>query len=342
MKTMSLRRKIFYGVTLAFVATLLLLPATGWLARLQLMPWSLRLQLMPWSLTSLTLATYGVNTSEIRHASVLAKSPGDFDLRYAVALSSGGSAATKLEALNREHPKNAQILAALLRYLTAQDNNGSRPEEALLLPPPKEPQKPQEYKPFSNAARVVVLAAEAEAVEPQNGFFPAMAAVALFALREDDKAVAAWVRAGNAPDWNDYTERDATARWKLLRALHGNRETGSVMRMSTTAGGIMFPHYAKLRMAAVTAMQAEIAGNANEGLRIRRATRQVGESLQKQNGSMVGNIVGSAVVSLSAARAGGAEALENPYERRRQSAGGSLDQGKATTIRGVPARRGTT
>ena len=300
---MSARRKIFYGTTLAFVATLLLLPATGWLARLQL---------MPWTFAPIVAQVYSSG------GNVEPSKSSDFDIRYGAALfASGNKVVQNLEVLNRDTPSNPQVLAALLRMLSC-ESMPHRPEEALLEPSSRQKDTNREtypYKPMRNAARIIAFAEQGEALEPDNGFFPTMAALGYFAQKNDDAAVAAWIRAGAAPRWDDYSFREVDAKWKLLQAKHGG-EVGAIARMSSMAA-ILFPHYAGIRssarMASAMAMQAELAGNAEAGFGIRRASRQIGEGMQQQRGSFIGGLVGSAVASIAQSRAGGAEVVENPY-----------------------------
>ena len=302
--TMSLRRKILYGATVAFVVALLVLPATGWLARLQL---------MPWMILSLRKIDGGMGNVPVDKSA-------DFSVRYGDALMGGSKQAMpKLDALRGDFPSRPETIAALLRMLTSERSTLYRPEETVISAGRNDAAPKADAKPFvpnPNAARIVALAAEGEVLEPDNGFFPVMAAYAEFALRQDDKAIAAWIRAGEKPRFEDYSLLEVPARWNRLLASTGGREPGAISRMSVSAS-ILLPHFAGIRsaarMASYEAMQAEVGGDAEAGYRIRRATRQIGAAMQDAKGSFIENLVGSAVVAIARYRVGGAFYEKNPH-----------------------------
>ncbi|MBC7806972.1 MAG: hypothetical protein H7145_12565, partial [Akkermansiaceae bacterium] len=259
---MSLRRKLFYAFTLAVVMVLLALPATGWLARLQLLPFTHPNAIRSWHATVSSPEAQAERYENDMKKAITA-SGGDFTLRYAHALS-GNSAdvVRQLERLGDSYPEDPRIHAATLRYMTVGPVQVKRPEERMLAPDSPVPGRDKPIDP-SAVAKFDAHARRGEAADPQNAYFPVMAAIGYFASGQDDKAIAAWIRAGNKPGWKEYTVDDVTTRWELQRAMNNGTEVGSIARMSSMAA-ILFPHYASLRasarMATVKALQAELAG----------------------------------------------------------------------------------
>lgn len=319
---MSLRRKLFYGFTLTVVAVLLLLPATGWLARLQLLPFTT-------SAGPNLLMDYDNKSLEKNFAResdrAIARSGRNFDLEFARATGvifddNAVKRLDRLSGLYREHPGNPVVISALLKALTVHDVKVGREEEALLSHPDRRKNFPAATNKKQDPAQVVRFIALAEAgekLEPQNAFFPTMAAWGYFAARKDDAAVAAWIRAGEKPKWDDHYGDEIRAKWKLQRAINRGSETGALARMSSMAG-ILLPHYAGIRasarMAAVTAFQAELRGEKEKGFAIRQASRRIGQTMQEECKTYIGNLVGKAIVALATSRAGGAEVVDNPYK----------------------------
>lgn len=319
---MSLRRKIFYGFTLAVVAVLLLLPATSWLARLQL---------LPFTLPAVTPLLFGNNKSgqnqyEKQVTEAVAKSGNDFTLQYAYASAYGfddkdaKESLRRQEKLNEDFPQNPVVITAMLKSMTRQAVKMRREEENLLSAPDKRTAKPytkEDQSDPAELAKFIALAEAGEKLEPQNAYFAVLTAWGYFAAKQDDKAVAAWIRAGEKTEWNDHTTEEIIAKWKLQRTVNSDSETGAIARMGSMAG-ISFPQYggmrASARMAAVMAMQAELRGDKETGFTIRRASRQIGQNMQERSKNYIGNLVGRAIVSLAMSRAGGEEPRENPYK----------------------------
>lgn len=317
---MSLRRKLFYGFTLAVVAVLLLLPATSWLARLQLLPFTLP------GATHLLFSTdkSWQNQYEKQAAQVVAKSGKDFTLQYAYAFGNGfeekdaKESLRRQEKLNEDFPQNPVVITAILKSMTRQAVKMQREEENLLSAPDKRTAKPytkEEQSDPAELAKFIALAEAGEKLEPQNAYFTVLTAWGYFAAKQDDKAVAAWIRAGEKTEWNDHTTEEIIAKWKLQRTVNGDSETGAIARMGSIAA-ILFPQYAGMRasarMATVIALQAELRGDKETGFTIRRASRQIGQNMQERSKTYIGNLVGCAIASLAMSRAGG-DYSENPY-----------------------------
>ncbi len=327
---MSLRRKIFYAFTLAVVAALLVLPATGWLARLQLLPFTLRAAtVLPYAADDDSRAHY-----ETQVAQTVAASGNDFTLRYAHAMNTGfeekdaKESLSRLDALQQEYPRNPVVLAAILNTMTHYAIKMNRPEEDLLSHSDRRGEyssAKQEQSDPAQLAKFVALAETGEDLEPDNAYFTVMAAWGYFASKQDEKATAAWIRAGAKSKWNDHSNAQIGAKWALQRALNGGNETGAIARMGSMAGA-HFSHYAGMRssarMATVMALRAEQRGDKESGFVIRQASRRIGQNLQANSKSSIGNMVGGAIAILSLSRYGGEESVSNPYkDRTRRNAG---------------------
>ncbi|MBC7806572.1 MAG: hypothetical protein H7145_10515 [Akkermansiaceae bacterium] len=312
---MSIRRKIFYGFTLAVLAVLLLLPATGWLARMQLFPFASSSVLHSLNASVLGAGEAGV----VDAARFVATHPGDFDLQFAHAMNSGSEESlVRLAALDKQFPDNPAVIAARLTRMASQKVQVRRAEEDLLLPVSQRTKEPIEPKASSDPAAVaefVAIAEQGERVAPTNAFFSCMVAVGNFARRHDAEATAAWKRAGSKPDWDDYALPEMNAKWKLQIARNGGGEVGFMPRTASSAA-ILFPHFtvvrAAARMATVKAFEAELAGNREEGIALRGATRRLGAVLMTRNQIAVGVLVGRAVTAIAMYRPGGAEDVDTP------------------------------
>ena len=236
---MSFRRKLFYGATFAVIAALFLLPSTGWLARLQLLPWTL-----PGAAQNLGNAGSDAKraTWEVRYQKLLDDEKSSFAPRYAHALVTGYSDAgyaetlRRLEALGVAYPGKPEVIASLLKYNLTKNVRVTRPEQDMLTVAERQARKTDSRKPEISdpvaVARFVALAEQGETLEPENAFFPVMVAVGEFARKSDAAATSAWIRAGQKPIWNSHDNDEIMARWQLDRALNNGLETGAISRIA--------------------------------------------------------------------------------------------------------------
>ncbi|MBC8137443.1 MAG: hypothetical protein H8F28_16300 [Fibrella sp.] len=315
---MSVRRKIFYGFTLSVLAVLLLLPSTGWLARMQLFPFA-----QYSALHSLNESLYGEGKiSGDAAARFVATRPNDFDLQFAHAMSGEiEQSLLRLAVLDAKFPDNPAVIAARLTRMAQWQVRVRRSEESLLSPvsrQPKEPVKPGTPSDPEAVAKFIAIAEQGERIAPTNAFFPCMVAVGNFARHHDAEATAAWKRAGAKTDWNDYALLEMNARWRLQIERNGGSEVGFMPRAASSAM-ILFPHFDSLRaaarMATVKAVEAELGGNREEGIALRGATRHVGAVMMAKNDSVIGVLVGRTVIAIARSRPGGAEAVAIPYDQ---------------------------
>lgn len=313
---MSVRRKIFYGFTLTVLAVLLLLPATGWLARMQLFPFAQYKAFQ--SLTELMNGTWQAQEDAARF---VATRPNDFDLQFAHAMNcDSAESLQRLDVLDKKFPDNPVVIAARLKQMTAGQVQIHRSEEDILHPLSqrmKNPAKPEKMSDPVAVAKFVAIAEQGERVAPTNAFFSCMVAAGNFARRQDGDGTAAWKRAGAKPDWYDYSLEEMNAKSKLLIERNGGSEVGFLPRAASSAA-ILLPHFTVIRgsarMATVKAVESELAGNRDEGVALRGATRHIGAAMMIRSETLIGVFVGRTVTALSESRPGGAEAVERlPY-----------------------------
>lgn len=225
-----------------------------------------------------------------------------------------------LQKLVAEFPENLAVHAALARI--ACKNGGSvgvghdaEQYELLASPPPSSPTKSSANP---DDARVMLRSCESgERLAPDNAYFPAMAAIAHFSLNNDTEARAALHRAAQKPRWQEYLDVEAAGRVRRAELLFGPQNT---LTKTVVYASILFPHYAALRgMARVVtaqAMHAEQSGDFKTGLALRHDTAQLGAKMREQSSSLIGSLVGTAMIRVAEGRPGGAPALKADEESK--------------------------
>ena len=132
-------------------------------------------------------------------------------------------------------------------------------------------------------------------LDPQNGYFATMKAMALFADYQDEEAEKLLHGAARAPFWDDYAFREAESRWKSARKQPGSN---SITHTFANAS-LLFPHLARMRaMARLTDMlasKAEAAGNHSKSLQLREDTIALGANMRKHARTLIGALVGLAI-----------------------------------------------
>jgi hypothetical protein len=272
---------------------------------------------------------YDAATTE-QNEEITAAAPGDFGVHLAAALeqsapaADGGTVPQPVPALQRLQPTfgdQPALQATIVRFLCRGSFQVDRTEGSLLEAAPSS----YAASPPNAASQRAVAAGEAaavqgEAADPNNGFFPAMEAVALLDQRRDDEAVAALHRAAAAPQWNDYVMEEIRAHWKMLRLRTGG-DAGLPMLM--TADATLLPHFATLRVLARTmigiAVEDELAGRAESGFAIRRDVARLGALMRVDSPTIIGSLVGIAITNIAAARPGGAPVPDASVTSTRRS-----------------------
>lgn len=222
-----------------------------------------------------------------------------------------------LQALVAENPDYLPAHAALTRMACKNGGSvgvGHLEEQEALSPNPSPrghttPVTPPEGDPED--ARILLRScAVGERLDPENAYFPAMAAIGHYALGQDREAQTALARAATRPRWREYIEVEAQGRVRRAELLSGPQNS---LTRSASYASILFPHYAALRamarVATAQALQAEQVGAVAQGQALRKQVAQLGATMREQSSSLIGSLVGSAIVRVAEGRPGGAPAL---------------------------------
>lgn len=109
-----------------------------------------------------------------------------------------------------------------------------------------------------------------EALDPDNSFFPTMAAMASFAMGNEAQGLAELHKAANAKQWADYLDIEFDGRWRLMVAC-GVPNTATTMMSASER--TLLPHLTSIHSGsiyvAMKAAQWEKQGKGAEGLRLR-------------------------------------------------------------------------
>ena len=304
------------GAVLLFT---LVRPETGWLARLHiggvlsgsrplvqtLSDLGLKHEDIPLS-WALLPAQPGRN--QAAYTRVLADHPGDATLQIAGALRGRGGAAllAALRALPPSAPRNAVLLRHACREGISLKNR--EVEQGTLSSEPREAKDGKVDAVVLEAA--LADARQGGALDSQNGFFPAMEAVTLYGLKRDSEAERALHRAALCANFDDGTRTELTGVRELRRLARGPQLGITEIAQ---AAATLFPHYSLLRalarLATVHAIEHEKSGDIAGGLALRRDMLAVAEKLRDQSSSHMGTLVGTAMVSISLTRPGGAPSV---------------------------------
>ena len=285
-------RLALIGLALGVLLALVLAPQTRWLVRPQLAPGL-------------------INDAQSRRQFVQAH-PDD----YLVQL--GGQpdrpVQTQLQyarSLVSRFPESESLRANILRYATL-NLHLDRPDSSgnLLSGKPDPPPSPHPDSPPPTPAQLAAFDADAaagERLDPDNAYFPFMRSVGLFAAHRDAEGLAAVRRAGTKTTWREYSEDEVEGGWRILDGVYGHREAVAGTAISAS---LLLPHYQVLRAAArlvtVKAVEEEQAGQAEEGLILRRSLAHCGDLMRAEANSYIGTLVGIAITTVSRSRPGGA------------------------------------
>lgn len=121
-----------------------------------------------------------------------------------------------------------------------------------------------------------------EAIDPDNAFFPAMRAVALFTVHRDQEALQALYLAATKRRWDDYHRAMVQGRHELLTLHYGSHPA---LGDFWTGQFYDFPDLGALRRAAQLALahavRRELLGDGEGGFQIRRTLRTVVTQLRE-------------------------------------------------------------
>ncbi|HWD38941.1 MAG TPA: hypothetical protein VG944_08845 [Fimbriimonas sp.] len=206
----SWKRWIWGGCGILF-GVLLLLPATGWILRVQLaLAWPSPSNAAMWCVNY--GSSEGIQTSPEGHRVALrriqeALRSGDPKLRIASYSLIPPEAQVDLPASDRTAAECAELVAAEVNRLSRlyDDADRSRYRRAV-----------QDDLPFLNR-----LIDRAGSLEPNNGYFQLMRAAVWADSGDEDGAVAQIRQASRASGWDDHSDERAQAVWSLLNASFG-------------------------------------------------------------------------------------------------------------------------
>jgi hypothetical protein len=171
-----------------------------------------------------------------------------------------------------------------------------------MTPQPAPPEKPQ--PPPQLLERFDAVARAGQQLEPSNGFFDAMRAIASFAGERDEVALHHLHSAAMKPFWNDHAIDETRAVWNLLRTAYGDC---GVEQLLPSEQQVAFPHFAALRGVAQVAVwhaaAFERAGAHARALGIRGDVLRLGLRLQDQSPLVLGKEIGDALFYLGMAPA---------------------------------------
>lgn len=308
--SLSLRRALF-GIAVGVLLALLIAPQTRWLVLRQVSPGSF-------------------SSAEHNHQFVQSH-PNDYPVQLAGQMEKSGQ--TQLEyarSLVPRFPENPSLRANILRYasLTLYMN---RPEADGSLLSDNSP--PQTFKlrppiPEAELAAYDADAAAGERLDPDNAYFPFMRSIGLFAARKDAEGLAAIRRAGTKPAWREYLADEVEGHWRILDSYDGHHEAISAGAFQAS---VLFPQYqimrAMARLVTERAVREEMAGQAEDGLTLRRSLAHVGDLMGTQGTTYITNLVGIAITSISRIRPGGAAPFKAlPGENTSSSSPNPLSQ----------------
>ncbi|MFM7321876.1 MAG: hypothetical protein ACKO5K_10190 [Armatimonadota bacterium] len=167
------------------------------------------------------------------------------------------------------------------------------------------------------------IAADGERFNPANAYFPTMRAIGHLAGGEDARAWDDLARAATKGTWREYVPAEAQAGDRLALESAGGRGIGAIARIARGAA-ILYPHYAAIRsvarLALAEAMRRETSGDVAGGIALRGAMISVGRRMRDDSTSLIGNLVGIAVVAIMESRpegAPGAKIMDKTEEQRR-------------------------
>lgn len=265
----------------------------------------------------------GTESERIKERAFIAAHPDDANLQFGGALRGNISPVDAQMALGSEEraeqlrkvaskfPDHPEILAATLRAESQNEMLVHRAEASQFLenrPAPKTGSVVAKPK-ISDAAavkRFIDQCLVGERIDPDNTYFPLLRAMAYTELRQDKDAFAALHLAAGKKLWREYIPEEFVANRTVNRAMYGR--TGLIPEMAISAA-IVFPHYSSMRelsrVVAAEAIRLEMQGRVSEGMALRRDLFDVSERIRNESTSLIGSLVGSAMLDVSRMRPGG-------------------------------------
>ena len=219
--------------------------------------------------------------------------------------------AEQLRSVAKKFSGHPEILAATLRAESQGEVLVHRADASQFLenrPAPKTGTVAVKQKVSDAAAvkRYIEQCLEGERVDPDNAYFPLLRAMAHTELRQDKDAFAALHVAATKPVWREYIPEEFIANRTVNRTMYG--QAGLISEMAISAA-ILFPHYSSMRelsrVVVAEAIRREMQGRFAEGIALRRDLFDVSEKVRNQSTTMIGSLVGGAMLDTSRMRPGG-------------------------------------
>jgi hypothetical protein len=264
----------------------------------------------------------GTGAERAKEVAYVAQHPDDVTILFGGALRQSVSAASgqgfdskeraeQLRTVAAKFPDHPEILAATLRAESQAEVLVHRPEASQFLdnrPAPKTGTVTVKQKVSDAAAvrRFIDQCLEGERVDPDNAYFPLLRAMAYTELRQDKDAFAALHVAASKKVWREYIPEEFVANRTVNRGIYG--QAGLISEMAISAA-ILFPHYSSLRelsrVVATEAIKREMKGNYAAGLSLRRDLFVVSEKMRNESTTLIGSLVGGAMLDTSRMRPAG-------------------------------------
>jgi hypothetical protein len=264
----------------------------------------------------------GTGAERAKEVAYVAQHPDDVTILFGGALRQSVSAASgqgfdskeraeQLRTVAAKFPDHPEILAATLRAESQAEVLVHRPEASQFLdnrPAPKTGTVTVKQKVSDAAAvrRFINQCLEGERVDPDNAYFPLLRAMAHTELRQDKDAFAALHVAASKKVWREYIPEEFVANRTVNRGIYG--QAGLISEMAISAA-ILFPHYSSLRelsrVVATEAIKREMKGNYAAGLSLRRDLFVVSEKMRNESTTLIGSLVGGAMLDTSRMRPAG-------------------------------------
>jgi hypothetical protein len=265
----------------------------------------------------------GTESERIKERAFIAAHPDDATIQFGGALRgnvsqvdaqgamSSQERAEQLRSVAAKFPDHPEILAATLRAESQGEVLVHRADAMQFLenrPAPKTGTVAVKQKVSDAAAvkRFIDQCLLGERADPDNAYFPLLRAMAFTELRQDKAAFAALKVASTKPLWREYIPEEFIANRTVNRAMYG--KSGLIPEMAISAA-ILFPHYSSMRelsrVVAAEAIRMEMQGRFAEGMALRRDLFDVSEKVRNQSTTMIGSLVGGAMLDTSRMRPGG-------------------------------------
>jgi hypothetical protein len=331
MRELLFRTSFWIWSTIAVIALVAFLPLTSGIVRQQL-GFTIG---TPDSRERVTAAdSYFADRDEIKtvsHRSIEAakRAPNDIGVQIAASIERGYEwrqttsyghsdpplqfVSTKgLRELAERWPNDPAVAAVLLRHLCLGEMRTGRKE---ILNPKASWNDNEPVPPRSETLELWNRLCETGMrAEPDNSYFLVMQTLGHIAKHEDEVAVSVLEKAVALPVWNSHTMDEIAGKIRLYELAFGYIDSWS---RYAQANSIIVPHGYVLREVArvltADAVDSELAGDIQKGLRFRRSVLELG-ALSRAYDNMNGAFQERSIQAIAVVRPGGAPYFEKPSD----------------------------